>query len=99
MTNADKPAMPAGTTGKRRINQNDPGSDFVTMSYSKPVHRGLTKREHFAAMALQGLLSNPATGDSALWDNAPEWANQMTSSAVEFADALLAEMEQKKVKP
>jgi hypothetical protein len=99
MTNADKPAMPAGTTGKRRINQNDPGSDFVTMSYSKPVHLGLTKREHFAAMALQGLLSNPATGDSSLWDNAPEWANQMTSSAVEFADALLAEMEQKKVKP
>ena len=92
MSNADKPAMPSGTTGKRRINQNDPGSDFVTMSYSEPVHHGLTKREHFAAMTLQGLLSNPATGDSTLWDNSPAWTNQMTSSAVEFADALLAEL-------
>ena len=84
MSNADMPAMP------------------TRYDYEKDIFMcegGLTKREHFAAMAMQGLLSNPETGDSTLWDNAPEWATQMTSSAVEFADALLAEMEQKKVKP
>jgi len=79
MTNADMPAMPFSST--QLIN-----GDVECGA------TGLTKREHFAAMALQGLLSNPATGDSSLWDNAPEWANQMTSSAVEFADALLAEL-------
>jgi len=50
---------------------------------------GLTKREHFAAMAMQGLLSNSVIGDAALWDNAQEWIKQMTETSVEMADTLL----------
>ena len=91
MKNSDMPAMPAGITGKRRINQNDPGSDFETMSYSEPIHRGLTKREHFAAMAMQGILSNPR------WEGKDDYlAYQVASSAVRYADALLAELERAK---
>jgi hypothetical protein len=43
---------------------------------------GLTKREHFAAMILQGICANPAPGNFTL--NA--------KMAVEQADALLAEL-------
>lgn len=51
---------------------------------------GLTKREHFAAMAMQGLLSSAS-------DSNGEWTNcgvdNVASEAVMFADALLAELE------
>jgi hypothetical protein len=46
-----------------------------TVSYCK----GLTKREYFAAMAMQGLLSNPNTSFE-------------TRDAVIIADALIAEL-------
>ena len=49
----------------------------------------LSKREKFAAMAMQGLLSNSVIGDAALWGNAQEWIKQMTETSVEMADTLL----------
>jgi len=42
---------------------------------------GLTKREYFAAMAMQGILSNNL-----------DWINVAVSS-VDFADALISELE------
>jgi len=41
---------------------------------------GLTKREYFAAMALQGFLASEEKG----------YPNQFTNSAVQAADALIA---------
>jgi hypothetical protein len=46
---------------------------------------GVTKREYFAAMAMQGLLANPAYADYSTESKA--------SSAVACADALLKELE------
>ena len=48
-------------------------------------HGGLTKREHFAALAMQGLL--------ACEDRRPEG---LIREAVEHADALLAALEQER---
>ena len=52
--------------------------------YSTTGHAGLTKRELFAAMAMQGMLSNP------------DWPEKNTvdypRNAVRLADALLAEL-------
>lgn len=45
---------------------------------------GLTKREHFAAMALQGIISNPNRGSAKLAD--------ISKSAVILADALINEL-------
>lgn len=59
MRNSDMPANPSGLIQKRRVNPNDPGSDFAVMSSSEPKHKGLTKREYFAGLAMQGLLSGP----------------------------------------
>jgi hypothetical protein len=47
---------------------------------------GLTKRELFAAMAMQGLLANPAYADH----------GPLAPAAVFHADALLAELEKSK---
>ncbi|MEC8917150.1 MAG: hypothetical protein VX796_05970 [Pseudomonadota bacterium] len=47
---------------------------------------GLTKREHFAAMAMQGLISSFGSHD--VWNS-----SEVASDAVIFADALLAELE------
>jgi hypothetical protein len=47
---------------------------------------GLTKREHFAGLAMQGLLSTDYTGDSETYHR---W---ITTSAVALADALLEEL-------
>jgi len=44
----------------------------------------MTKREQFAAMAMQGMLSNSGRDGS---------GNQLTESAVLFADALIVELE------
>jgi len=49
MNNGDMPAMP--TNPVESI-----GNTTITRSY---VEGGLTKREHFAGLAMQGLLSNP----------------------------------------
>lgn len=46
---------------------------------------GLTKREYFAGLAMQGLLTNPAQLET-------DVANQ-SALAVEHADALLTELE------
>lgn len=61
----------------------------------KPEFSGLTKREQFAMAAMQGLLSG-VHGDSSLYDAAPEWVRNISEASVEFADALLAELEKSK---
>jgi len=52
---------------------------------------GLTKREHFAAMAMQGLLAseNSFTKGS---DSCDEWLEDVTDGAIKMADALLKEL-------
>jgi hypothetical protein len=49
-------------------------------------YNGLTKREYFAGLAMQGLLSNPAQIDTTNF----EWVAQ---HALGYADALLKELE------
>lgn len=61
----------------------------------KAEFAGLSKRECFAAMAMQGLLAG-VDGDSSLHDSAPEWIKNIAEASVEFSDALLAELERTK---
>ena len=56
-------------------------------------HKGLTKREHFAGLAMQALLSNSLMGDASMHESPEEWVKQITESGVEFADALLKELD------
>ena len=65
---------------------NWPAYPVTEDSYHEPS-RGLTKRELFAAMAMQGLSSNPAM---CTMSDGP--ASAIAQWAVQHADALLAEL-------
>ena len=75
MNNSDMPAAPISEE------ETDRALDGVK------IFTGLTKREHFAAMAMQAMLSNPK-----------EWmvmGADVAMSAIEAADALLKALETK----
>lgn len=55
---------------------------------------GLTKREYFAAMAMQGMLSNSASLNNEKGEAIPRTAQNMAMGAVKFADELLKQLEQ-----
>jgi len=74
MNNANMPAMPT----------NNPHYDG-NWNKEQMIGYGLTKREHFAGLAMQATLSNPEFSSSS-----PE---AIASVAVEQADALLAELQ------
>lgn len=77
MKNADKPAMPIELNGFGQ--------------FAPEAHTGLTKREMFAMHAMQGFLSDADYAD--LYETAPEWRKNIAEASVEFADALLKELE------
>lgn len=73
INNADSPAHPC-----KIPNYENPANNYTE-------HHGLTKREHIAALALQGLLSNHTRNES----------KNITYDAVSLADMLLDELEVK----
>ncbi|MBR9878652.1 MAG: hypothetical protein GYB17_03960 [Gammaproteobacteria bacterium] len=93
MKNADMPAMPLS---------GDAYGDFAAYdgtsqtSYN-PECQGLTKREHFAAMAMQGLLSNPGGPVQHNPISGTGYCNSdagiVAAWSLEIADALLTAME------
>ncbi len=74
LSNADKPANPV----KPEVIQGN-----------QQVYTGLTKREHFAAMAMQGLCADSIPGGHHLPRN-------LSVEAVQHADALLEALEANK---
>lgn len=58
--------------------------DDEISTHDKEIHFGLTKREHFAAMALQGICVNVGRNQFAF-----NKAGDIGNKAVEMADALL----------
>jgi len=60
--------------------------------FPNALEGGLTKREYFAAMAMQGMLSNPdATKETIKHKSSP--IEVFPVQAVEFADELLKQLE------
>lgn len=74
MNNANQPAYP----------QHGWSSNPETVARMQSA-QGLTKRELIAAMALQGILSDP--NSKGTW-------NQFAECAIEYADALLAKLQE-----
>lgn len=81
--------------------KNDPAA-FPTMGWEQEqpsrnwrpvVNGGLTKRELFAAMAMQGLASNGDAMQAMAKKGILEW--DIVADAVRMADSLLAELEKK----
>ena len=78
MNNADMPAMPVVNSDGLAVYPLSGAVDHGSCS-------GLTKREHYAGLALMGLIS--AWGQHNVTD-----AKEIVEDAVSFADALLAEL-------
>jgi len=55
---------------------------------------GLTKREHFAGLAMQGVLADSKIMDAARIDDDIVTEHFVAGLAVEYADALLAALEE-----
>ena len=87
MKNSDKPINPSTSI---KI------SDTEFFEYNLPnkerQYSGLTKREHYAGLAMQGLLALPDKGTYGSFDEAIEW---MCEVSVKFADELLKQLEEK----
>ena len=94
MKNSDMPAMPCSAPDKGAREElllalRDTG-DFTVpeikdMANKMSSHGGLTKREHFAAMAMQGYC--------AVFEGWGESCEEVARCSVAMADALLAELE------
>ena len=80
MKNSDKPINPI--VQEENIGQG--GKILMCTEY------GLTKREHYAGLAMQGLLALPDKGTFGSFDEAIEW---MCEVSVKFADELLKQLE------
>lgn len=78
MKNRDMPANPLSGDAYTDF----AGYDETSNTSYNPQCQGLTKREHFAGLAMQGLLS---------FDHVA--FKDIVSQSVELADALLAELE------
>lgn len=91
MKNADMPAMPAGKITVPAPNGGDPFGNYTKEAI------GLTKRELIAAMAMQGLLSSMNVEQLGQAMRSGVGADPMeivSKAAVNYADALLAELEE-----
>ena len=82
MKNADKPINPI--VQEENIGQG--GKILMCTEY------GLTKREHYAGLAMQGLLALPDKGTYGSFDEAIE---RICEVSVKFADELLKQLENK----
>ena len=82
MKNGDKPINPI--VQEENIGQG--GKILMCTEY------GLTKREHYAGLAMQGLLALPDKGTYGSFDEAIE---RICEVSVKFADELLKQLENK----
>lgn len=97
MNKADEPAFPQKTKVAIQVEYDNSDSMFddlgVRTEYRDHFLPGLTKREYFAGLALQGLSVACIPGSHNADD--PVWNADKAKHAVNLADTLLAELEKK----
>lgn len=86
MKNADKPAYPTEVA----FNDGEPSESYQTSEHTG-IFPGLTKREYFAAMAMQGLLSSFTVKASI--GNWMSESSDVAAFSLHLADELLKHLE------
>ena len=84
MDNKDMPAMPTGLIDEDVLNE-----DGECCGWAEAKYTGLTKREHFAGLAMQAILSNP----SLIYRIDGPSVSRIATKAAIVADALLAQLD------
>lgn len=85
MNNSDMPAMPQTIEPSDNLERQ---SQSLGLECNSTHYLGLTKREHFAGLAMQGLLANELIVD-VLTGKANQW---VAEHSVLLSDALLKEL-------
>lgn len=57
--------------------------------------RHITMRDHFAGLAMQGLLASPVMGDCALHNSSVDWLKDITKCSYDFADFMMVYREKR----
>jgi hypothetical protein len=80
-----------------KIEQNGTMENKKSAAYPVDIQKGLTKREYFAGLAMQGLLANSGGVIQANEMSGTGWCNgdaeSMAQLCIESADALLKELD------
>jgi hypothetical protein len=78
--------------GKKPINARTAFDNNGTITSDFNEYFGLTKREYFAGLAMQSMLSNPSTGTSI---NGQRYIDPVlvAKGSIQFADELLKQLE------
>lgn len=69
-----------------------PSEQQAHWGHKEVMHSGLTKREYFAGLAMQGLCANGAWLQAAI-EHSTDVPGAVADAARDIADALLAELE------
>jgi hypothetical protein len=80
--NTDNGNMPAFPQNEEWINEH------------KLLNQGMTKREYFAAMAMQGMLANPTAGKE-LQNQSDKLSDACAAASIIMADALISALNHK----
>jgi len=70
--------------------------DYGPFNVTHPAKPGLTLREYFAAMAMQGELASQMMSEYATHTYSEKSASDLARVSVVFADALIAELKKEK---
>ncbi len=92
MKNSDMPAMPLPDYAMQEVVQIDGADEGVTTT-KYVTALGLTKREHFASMALQIAGAEYIDGLGITYGPTEGWERYIAERSVNLADALLAALE------
>lgn len=90
MENANKPINPS-------VSSIENGEGNLCAVFTESGKEGLTKREYFAGLAIQGIMSNPDWAKA--YGGPDEWysyIHRATTGAVEIADELLKQLDKQK---
>lgn len=95
MNNADQPINPQNYNRcGNGDNDFEPLVDGKKTGYERKM-AGLTKREYFAGLAMQGIMANHEWAANLAPDEWYQYIHRVTSGAVEIADMLLKQLETK----
>ncbi len=86
MSKGNEPAFPAGYQFTEMGHAGTSGCDAASAEFLEAIKKGLTKREYFAGLAMQGILSD--------FHNIRESTERsLADASVKSADALLERLE------
>jgi hypothetical protein len=75
-----------------RTNRNEPAYPLEKNISISECFAGLTKREHFAGLAMQGLLANQTVRDILSGNNGMQVPDLIAEYSLQYADALIEEL-------